>query len=79
MAQTPNEVTVYLMGQPVATVHLDETVENAQDAIVAAAKQLGVNLNPTRVSVIKNGEQVDGNAPVQGGDTLATATGVANG
>ena len=77
-----NTVTVQITGQPKVEFdldHLDRPIESVQDALHVAASSLGTRIDTTTVGIIKNGEPVDGNAPVNAGDVIASSISVANG
>lgn len=72
-------VKVQLPGTATTEVTLQGNVNTVGDALLAAAKALGVNLVPEQVAAIQNGRQVTTDAPVEDGDMLAAAGNVANG
>ena len=78
MDTTGAEVQVHLQGNKTVTVHVPGN-PTVQEAIDYAAKHLGTNVGTTQVDMFKNGQQVNGNAPLADGDVVTTATRVANG
>lgn len=77
-ATTPDEVRISIMGSDTVTVTL-EGPGTVADVIALAAEKLGVELNPERVALVKDGQQVNPDEPVTGGETVTAAPRVANG